>query len=345
MNRTPLLLAALVPFVAVASQGSDRQQVDQQKLKSHVQATKVLGAEVQSSDGVDVGTVEDIIFDKQGNISSVLVQREGNLMGEGRDRWPGAGEAEDEGDMERAAERSDETLERETEQAGAAIERGAEQTGDAIEAGAEETERMAERGAAETEQEWEEATGDRERDGYADAESRERDADLVAADAGDREQREGSGMDVTMDPDRAETTEMGDDFAKLQWSDVSYNAEEQVLRLSGQASSALKPVEYDQTSAQTLQGEVRASKLVGLEVNLSDEESWGEVEDVMIDAQGGKASAIVVDSMEFFSKERYALPVDLSNINTEEEVLNLQLSEKQVKDMGEFEMEETLSIR
>lgn len=315
MKRTPLVIAALVPIVAIASE----QGLDQQQLKNHVQATKVLGAEVQSGDGLDVGTVEDIIFDQQGNISSVLVQREGNLMSEGRERWPGEDEADTDSDMKRAAEDASAEVQRGAERAGAAVERGAEEAG----------------------QEWEEATGTGEEE-YADADM----ADIRA----ERRQRtsrggEGEGMDMFADPDRAETVEMGDDFAKLQWSDVSYNAEDQVLSMAGEASSLLRTVQYDQSSAQALQGEVRASKLIGLEVNLSDEKSFGEVEDVLIDPRNGRAAALVVDSMEFFDKERYALPVDLQGLNDEEESLTLQMTKQQVEDMGEFEMEEVLSTR
>lgn len=319
MKRTPLMIAALVPIVAIASeQAVTEQSVDQQQLRNHVQVTKILGAEVQSGDGLDVGTVEDIVFDQQGNVSSVLVQREGNRMSEGRDRWPDEGEPEagDNAGMEDVADDVSGSVERGAERTGAAVERGAEEAG----------------------QEWEEATGDE--DEYTDADVAE-----VRDDDRERTDREGNGMDMTVDPDRAETMEMGDDFATVQWSDVSYNAEEEVLRMNTEASSGLQTVQYDQSSAQTLQGEVRASKLVGLEVNLSDEESFGEVEDVMIDPESGKASALVVDTMEFFDKERYALPVELQGINVEEESLTLQMTQEEVKAMGEFEMEEVLSTR
>jgi len=266
MKRTPLLLAALVPFAATAANpGSPT--VDQQALNDDYQVTRILGAEIQSSDGQGVGTVEDVIFDSDGNISSVLVQREGTLAGAAGDAGQNA------------------------------------------------------------EQGWEDTAGE---------EGQDADMAETQADSGARE--EGAGMDVSVDPDRAGSTEIGDEFSRLQWSDVSYDAEEEIFRLND--LSSLETVGYDQSSAQTLGGEVRASKLVGLEVHLSDEESFGEVEDVMLDPRTGKASAIVVDSMEFFDKERYALPVSLDGINTEEESLTLQLTEQQVKDMGEFEMNE-----
>lgn len=309
MKRTPMMVAALLPIAAIASQEAGLQELDAEQLKNHVQATRVLGAEVQSGDGMDVGTVEDIIFDQQGNISSVLVQREGSRMSSrDRDGW------------------SEETREAGDEMA------------DAAENAAAEVESGAENAARETESAWDEATADDE--GAEDMEAAD-----VRAKTRERTDREGNGMSMTADLDRADTMEVSDEFAQLKWSDVNYNAEDEVLRVSADALSGMQAVQYDQSSAQTLQGTVRASKLVGLEVNLADEESFGEIEDVMIDPVSGKASALVVDSMKFFDKERYALPVALQGLDRDAESLTLQVTQQQVEDMGEFQMDEARSTR
>ena len=76
-----------------------------------------------------------------------------------------------------------------------------------------------------------------------------------------------------------------------------------------------------------------------MEVNLTDEESFGEIEDVLIDLESGTASALVVDSMQFFDKERYALPVNLDNVNPEDEELTLEVTQQELEAMGEFDME------
>ncbi|HEX6928955.1 MAG TPA: PRC-barrel domain-containing protein [Gammaproteobacteria bacterium] len=277
MKRTPLLFAALVPFAAAAGQSMGVQEVDQQELRDDLQVTSILGSEIQSSDGQQLGSVEDVILSADGNVISVIVQREGEV-------------AETADDMRASAER----------------------------------------GMDEAQSRWDEATTDEDA-GYADTGE--------TGTASQSQAQDERGMDMGLDPDRAGSTEMGDDFAKLDWSSVSFDPEEEILRVTGSESS-LQPVEYDQTEdMQQLQGEIRASKLVGLEVNLADEDSFGEVEDVMIDPAQGKASAIVVDSMEFFDKERYALPVDLNGINAEEEELTLQYTQQQIKDMGQFDMD------
>lgn len=309
MKRTPLVIAAMVPFVAIASQDANETHMDHQQLQRHVQVTHILGAKVHSDDGQDVGTVQDILFDQQGNVSSVLLQREDNLAAEARDRQRGEADADAE-------------------------------AGNAVERGADNASAVTERGAQAVEEEWEEATseGDAGSD-YADSREGELDMADVRAERRDRTDREGNGLDMLGDPDRVDAAERDDDFVKVQWRDVSFSAEDQVLRMSGDRRSALQAVQYEQSDAQASQREVRASELIGLEVNLADEDSFGEVEDVMVDPENGKASALVVDSMEFFDKERYALPVELQGLNSEDDALTLRLTQQQVEDMGEFEMD------
>lgn len=305
MKRTPLMIALLIPAAAIASQETGQQNMDHQQLRNHVPASRILGSQVKSDDERDLATVEEIFFDQQGNITSVLVQREDRLMTDDQDGAPGTAgqDAEMDDDMEQAAESMDD-----------AVERGAETSAAVVESGMQDT-------------------GEHARD-------RGDDMAEVRAERRERTDLQGNGMDMTLDADRADTIESGDEFARLQWSDISYNADEQVLRVSSDALSEMQTVQYDQSSAQAPQGEVRASKLIGLEVNLSDEESFGEVEDVMIDSRNGKASALIVDTMEFFDKERYALPVELQGLNRENRSLMLQLTHQQVEAMGEFEMDD-----
>lgn len=295
MKRTPLVIAALAPVVALAAQHTDPPYMDHQQLRSHVQATSMLGAEVQSGEGRSVGTVEDIVFDQQGNISSVLVQREGTA-------------AASEGNSPR------------------------NEVATGVESAAVRADAAVARGAQRVEEEWEAAAAADE--GEADyVEARERGTDMAAVRAERRERtnRADNEMNVTEDSGGSDGR-----LAKLQWSEINYNAEEQVLRMS---VDALQAVQFDPSDAQPAQGEVRASQLVGLEVNLADEESFGEVEDVMIDPGSGKASALVVDSMEFFDKERYALPVELEGLDRDEESLTLQMTQQEVEEIGEFEMD------
>lgn len=271
MKRTPLLLVALMPFVASAGAAPEStQNVDVQELSDDLQATALLGMNVESG-GQEIGAIEDIVFDKDGSIASVIVQREGGVE-------QLTGEAEQAADDARVA----------------------------------------------AEDAWDDATDDRDRP--------TRD---TVADSSERGEDDADGMGL--DPDRMGTAEMGDAFAKVDWSSLSVDSQNSVVRVAGGGAS-LQNVAYDQTEPLGSTGEVRASHLIGMEVNLSDEESFGEVEDVMIDPATGKASAIVVDSMEFFDKERFALPVDLANVDTQEETLTVQYTKQQMEQMEEYEM-------
>lgn len=189
----------------------------------------------------------------------------------------------------------------------------------------------------------EQAAGEAERaveEGMADVETaggdepaRADEVDRIAAEGSET----GSGMEQGLDPDRADTAEPGDAFVSVGWDAVVFDADNETIRLDGSASQ--QAVAYDQTGELEMRGEVRASKLVGMEVHLADEDSFGEVEDVLIDPREGRASALVIDSMEFFDKERYAVPLNLDAIDVEAEELTLQYTAQQLEEMGEFEMD------
>lgn len=272
MKRTSLLMAALLPFVATAGAQTGVDKLDHQALKDDVQVTRLLGADVESGDGQNIGSVEDVTLDRDGKVTAVIVQRGG--------------------DAERVLD----------------------------DAGNAATEAR-----TAVEDTWDEATDDRAR--------RTRDDTAVAS-------RDGAADDADpdFDPDRIGSTEMGDDFVKVELSDMSFDAEAGVVRLNVDSAS-LQPAEYSQDESSRVMDEVRASKLVGMEVNLTDEESFGEVEDVLINMQDGSASALIVDSMEFFDKERYALPVELQNLNEEEEELTLEITQQEIEALEEFDMD------
>lgn len=95
---------------------------------------------------------------------------------------------------------------------------------------------------------------------------------------------------------------------------------------SGQSSGASQPF--------------RASKIIGMEVHLSDAKSFGEVEDVLINPQEGKASALVVDTWEGFDKQTYALPVELDAVNREDNAIDYTYTESEVIALQEYESQE-----
>lgn len=271
MKRTPLYFAAFVPVAAIAAGQGGGVQIDYNELRDDLQATTLLGTNVQAEDGSDVGSIADIMLDASGG-ASIIIQREGEFA------------------LDDVNVIDDEARD------------GAGQTG---------------------------AVGEDRQDAALG------EADMTDMEAGMEE----TGADQGMDPDRAGSMEVGDEFVKVEWNRIQYNAEEESASLKGGLESA-DPVAYEQTGElDTSDSMVRASMLIGMEVNLADEDSFGEVEDVMLDPSTGKASALVIDSMEFFDKERYAVPVNLDQLNPAEEELTLQYTQQELEQLGEFEME------
>src|SRR5690606_29328908 len=87
------------------------------------------------------------------------------------------------------------------------------------------------------------------------------------------------------------------------------------------------------------EGFVRAQRLVGMDVNLADKESYGEVQDVLIDTRTGEASAIVVDGGGLFTSQTRALPPQLGTVDTQRQQIDLQHTEQQLEDAEEFDLD------
>ena len=240
MRRTPLIFAAMIPFVAVAGPGDKNKQakVDQEKLRGAVPVTAVLGEEVRSENGQEVGEIKDIVVSQDGKkIEHVLI------------------EADD------AAMRTATTGERQTP-----------------------TQR---------------------------------------ADASDR----------ALGGDQQRTAWTGDsDLIQAQAEDVKFNADDSAVTLKGKGQPAS---EQQAESGQQL----RASEIVGMEVNLSDEESFGDVEDVMIGGDGKEVVAIVVDNWDGLEKKRRAFPLENVQFDTEAGEIDFQLTSQDVEGMEEFSLD------
>lgn len=81
-------------------------------------------------------------------------------------------------------------------------------------------------------------------------------------------------------------------------------------------------------------------ELIGMEVNLADEESFGSVEDVMLDSRQSKAVALVVDNWDGLDKQRRALPVDAAIIRYDEEEVVYPYTVEQIESVPEFDLDE-----
>lgn len=317
MRVMPLLMAAMLPVAAVADQGPQAANWDYEQLRGSWRVSEIIGSEVQATDGTTYGEVKDVVLSTDGSIASVLVESDGALTRE-------AGAMQEERDraarMEDDAERRDVALEDEDRaQDDARVITDDERVGEMV-------------------------TEDRSREDRHDPTVQD-DTNYMARDDIQRLPAEAETVDpeeevrVSQDNDQlVGATTREDGLVELEWRNPSFNADENVVRLDVGA----RAVALDQ-GRQTAgaQGEIRASDLIGMDVNLSDEESYGEVEDVLVSADG-EATALVVDSWNFLTKDRYAIPVELDNVNVEENVIDYQLSSEEVEGFGEFEFDEYL---
>lgn len=69
---------------------------------------------------------------------------------------------------------------------------------------------------------------------------------------------------------------------------------------------------------------LEAGDVIGMQVDLSDAESFGEVEEILLSEKGDKAVALVVDSWDGMNKERRALPVEFSSVDHEAETIRYE---------------------
>lgn len=81
---------------------------------------------------------------------------------------------------------------------------------------------------------------------------------------------------------------------------------------------------------------VLASDMIGMEVNLAEDDSFGSVEEVLV--TNGEAKALVVDYWEGTDKHRIALPANLDAVNSETGELDLDWTVEEVRGLDEFEI-------
>lgn len=168
-----------------------------------------------------------------------------------------------------------------------------------------------------------------------------------AEDGGDDAQQQ----PVSMPQEKAGSgigTQTEEGFTKIDWSKVTYDPQQDNVRLNVDAQGSAQAPDYsDMRASAEMPGSVQpaeassdtfhASEIVGMEVHLSDAESFGEVEDVLIDRQQGEVSALLVDTWEGFDKQTYALPAELDGINREDNTLTYDYTESEVTALQEYE--------
>lgn len=93
------------------------------------------------------------------------------------------------------------------------------------------------------------------------------------------------------------------------------------------------------TSERELENGLRVSKVVGMDVNLNNDESYGRVEEVMLSKDNTKAVALVVDSWDGLEKRRQAFPLDKASFDAETETVKLDLSQNEAQNAPKFSLD------
>lgn len=118
------------------------------------------------------------------------------------------------------------------------------------------------------------------------------------------------------------------DLTSVSWDSPQFDEQNGVVTVQ---SSQMQTVSAeDSSSATSASGKHKASELMEMEVALSDEDSFGNVEDVLVSSDG-EVSALVVNAGGFMSEEQYALPADFENVSAEEGVIRYDLARADVE--------------
>lgn len=256
MKRVPLLITALVPFMAIAGGAGQKAQVDQEKLRGAVPASKIIGQDVETRDGREFGEVESIVFKKDGSVAYYGVEPDMDMYTESDD----------------AQARREETA----------------ASGDAASISGGRANDVPRGGAA---------------------------PDYEGTAAG------GS----------------GDDLIHVKPENISFEQNGDLVSIDMDGQSLMK--QRGKTGSAESGDELEASEVIGMQVDLADEESFGEVEDIMLSEKGDQAVALVVDNWDGVDKERRALPVALESADREEDVIRYQLNKDEL-DEGDFDLDQ-----
>lgn len=148
--------------------------------------------------------------------------------------------------------------------------------------------------------------------------------------------REASSRDEdrsNLDDMRKRGFEIDDEMRAIRPNDIRFNSEREGLQIA--AGAELHAVAADEENIDGM----RLSGIIGMEVNLADEDSFGEVEDVMLSKDGSEVVALVVDNWDGLDKQRRALPFDNAIVKYEEDEITFPYTEAQVKDVAEFNLD------
>lgn len=143
---------------------------------------------------------------------------------------------------------------------------------------------------------------------------------------------------TTVDAHEGAGDEADGAHATLDWSQVSYDRNADAVLLTG-TDTTMSTIGHHPESASAPSGRLHASELIGMDVNLADGDGYGEVEDVLVDPQSGHAVALVVDAGGVFDSRTIAVPVELDNVDPDEEEVTLQRTREEMDTVEEVDLE------
>lgn len=141
----------------------------------------------------------------------------------------------------------------------------------------------------------------------------------------------------TRSAERSGDAWMTDKLTKISPESVSYDNKSKTAKVD--EKKAMKAEQVSEDRAAQGRDSLRVSEVIGMEVHLQDEESFGSVEDVMLSKDNSEVVAIVVDNWDGLSKERRALPMKNAQIDAQNDELELQASLNDVKALPEFNLD------
>ena len=125
--------------------------------------------------------------------------------------------------------------------------------------------------------------------------------------------------------------EWGEDLMPVSPRDVRYDlARDELIVRSGASRKAVPEDARDEL--------LHVGEIIGMEVTLADEDSFGSVEDVMLDSEQSRVVALVVDNWQGLDKQRRALPLENAVIRYDDEEIIYPYTEDEVLAIREFDL-------
>lgn len=318
MKRLSLMLAAALPFAVMADQPGKSLKVDADKLRQATPASVLINENLKTRDGEDAGTIEDIVVSSDGQVKHFLVDANRDDLREKRQERQQVSADDnrsDRADIVAAGDRTDPVYEDESQTA--TVERTGAEDDSARMAGSEQ----------EPVYEDDSQVATAERTGAADDNSRmagsEREPVYEERDQRDGDSGWGWGGDTQL--------------SQVDPKSVTYNHQSNEATIDSQDVLTAQQVSDDQAAQST--DEIRVSDIMGMDVHLSDEESFGSVDDVMLSEDNSEIVAIVVNNWEGLSRERRALPLEGAQFNVEDDAVSFEYSSAEVQQLPEFNLD------